>query len=192
MKKIILFTILILIFLTVTLLGQPKDSESHVKVEATSTTDSVEAGSTTTAVVIIDIDEGWHINSNMPTFDYLIGTQIELTPITGISVAGITYPDGNNIKFAFAEQPLNVYEGKTIVYLTLNVAENVTLGKNELSGKVQVQACNDQVCLPPSEIEFKLPLFIVPKGTLVAEASAETLRLDQPAPYSREIGRAHV
>jgi thiol:disulfide interchange protein DsbD len=121
----------------------------------------VPAGSTFKAAVILKIEEGWHINSSTPTFDYLIGTELEVQQRVGVILTDLQYPKGENLKFAFADEPLNVYAGSPKIFLTLRLSEKMNLGKDTLRAKLRVQACNDQVCLAPAIIEVRIPVEIV-------------------------------
>ena len=139
----------------------PSLSANKVQVETKLSVAKVPAGSTFKAAVILKIEEGWHINSSTPTFDYLIGTELEVQQRVGVILTDLQYPKGKNLKFAFADEPLNVYAGSPKIFLTLRLSEKVNLGKDTLRAKLRVQACNDQVCLAPAVIEVHIPVEIV-------------------------------
>lgn len=106
------------------------------------------------------IDDGYHVNANPPSFSYLIATQLDLTTPPGISVDFITYPDGLEKKFSFAEQPLRVYEGETDLKVRLSAAKSAQPGQHNLSAKLRVQACDDQVCYAPGTMDLTLPVTV--------------------------------
>ena len=112
------------------------------------------------AIVRLKIDDGYHVNANPPSFPYLIATQLELTPPTGISVDFISYPNALTKKFSFAEQPLAVYEGETYLKVRLTAAKSVAPGEHNLSAKLRVQACDDQVCYAPGTMDLTLPVTV--------------------------------
>jgi hypothetical protein len=76
--------------------------------------------------VRIRIANGYHVNANPPTFSYLKPTELEIQPASGIAVEFITYPDPISKQFAFADKPLNVYEGETIVKANLKVDKSAS------------------------------------------------------------------
>lgn len=130
-------------------------------VKATPIATSISKGESAEAVVRLKITDGYHVNANPPSLAYLIPTQLDLTPAAGISVDFITYPDGIKKKFSFApEQPLSVYEGETDLKVRLSAAKTAQPGEHNLSAKLRVQACDDQVCYPPGTMDLTLPVTI--------------------------------
>lgn len=140
----------------------PPTSASKVKVSGKLSVDKVPAGSTFKAAVVLTIGEGWHINSHTPTYDYLIGTTLELPQREGIIVTDVRYPAGVNLKFGFADDSLSVYEKSPTIYVTVKISEKLTTGRDTLRAKLEVQACNDQVCIAPAMIDVLIPMEIVP------------------------------
>jgi thiol:disulfide interchange protein DsbD len=129
-------------------------------VKATPLETNISRGESAEAVVRLKIDDGYHVNANPPSFSYLIPTQLELTPAAGISVASITYPNALTKKFSFSEQPLAVYEGEAEVKVRLSAEKSAPAGVHNLSAKLRVQACDDQVCYAPGSIDLTLPVSI--------------------------------
>ena len=141
--------------------GGPPTSARKVKVESKISVDKVPAGSTFKAAVLLTIEEGWHINSHTPTYDYLIGTTLELPQREGVIVTDVRYPHGINLKFGFAEDSLSVYEKSSAIFFTVKVSEKMATGHDTLRAKLEVQACNDQVCIAPATIDVLIPMEIV-------------------------------
>ena len=110
------------------------------------------------AVVSLNITNGYHINANPPTYSYLKATELELQPAAGIAVQFITYPDPLTKKFPFAEKPLNVYEGETLVKARLKADASARPGKHNLLAKLRVQACDDKVCYAPGALDLTIPV----------------------------------
>jgi thiol:disulfide interchange protein DsbD len=112
------------------------------------------------AIVRLQIQHGYHINANPPTFPYLKPTELELSAANGISVDFVSYPDALTKKFSFAEEPLKVYEGETIVKAMLKAGPAAQPGKHNLSAKLRVQACDDQVCYAPGVMDLSVPVAV--------------------------------
>jgi DsbC/DsbD-like thiol-disulfide interchange protein len=117
-------------------------------------------GASGDAVVRLQIQNGYHINANPASFSYLIATQLDVTPTNGVTVDFITYPDPQTRTFAFADGPLKVYEGDTMVKVKLKAGPAAETGKHNLSAKLRVQACDEQVCYAPGTIDVALPVTI--------------------------------
>jgi thioredoxin:protein disulfide reductase len=141
--------------------GGPSSSAGKVQTEVKLSVDKAAAGSTFKAAVVLKIAEGWHINSNTPTYDYLIATSLELQQREGFIVTDVRYPKGEKLKFGFAEDSLSVYEGSPVIFLTIKLSSKVSTGMDTLRAKLQVQSCNDQVCLAPATIDIDIPVTIV-------------------------------
>ena len=112
------------------------------------------------AVVRLSIQNGYHVNANPPSFAYLKATELELTPASGLSVDFVSYPDPLTKKFSFSPEPLKVYEGDTPVKAMVKAAATAPSGTHNLSAKLRVQACDDQVCYPPGVIDLSVPVTI--------------------------------
>ncbi|MEO7971541.1 MAG: protein-disulfide reductase DsbD domain-containing protein [bacterium] len=120
----------------------------------------VKAGGTAQLIVPLKIQSGYHVNANPPTFAYLKATQLEIAPSEGISAAAISYPSPATRKFAFAEKPLAVYEGETEIKATIKADNGASKGAHSLVAHLRVQACDDQVCYPPGQIELQIPVTV--------------------------------
>ena len=97
---------------------------------------------------IMDIDEGWHTNSNTPTFDYLIATEIKTELPEEWPPATISYPKATLASFTFAEKELSVFEGREVIGIRLEIPADA-VGAFEIPINLRYQACNDNSCLPP-------------------------------------------
>ena len=133
--------------------AQPVSSASKVQVSTEVSQTAVLAGESFQTVVVMNIDEGWHINANRPTLEWLIGTTLNLDLPETIQPRDIQYPPFKEYEFSFAQgQLLHVYEGVSPIFLSFDVAPDASIGDYEISGSLRVQACDDQVCLAPSNI----------------------------------------
>ena len=140
--------------------GEPPQIASTDVVKATPEELTLAKGESGYALVRLQIKNGYHINANPPTFPYLKATELELTPANGISVDFVTYPDALTKKFSFADEPLKVYEGETIVKAMLKAGPSTPAGRHNLSAKLRVQACDDQVCYPPGVMDLSVPVTV--------------------------------
>jgi DsbC/DsbD-like thiol-disulfide interchange protein len=121
---------------------------------------SLAKGESGDAVVRLRITDGYHVNANPPSLPYLIPTQLDLTSANKISVDFISYPNGLQKKFSFEERPLSVYEGETDIKVRLTASKTAQPGEHNLSAKLRVQACDDQVCYPPGTMDLTLPVTV--------------------------------
>ncbi|MDX1631626.1 MAG: thioredoxin family protein [Thermoanaerobaculia bacterium] len=108
-----------------------------------------EPGAEVRIAALLEIDEGWHVNSHRPSYDYLIPTRLELFPPEGWGEAEIAYPEPIHATFTFAEEPLSVFEGETVIEGRLEIPSGAEEGMAPVRGELTYQACNDTQCLPP-------------------------------------------
>ena len=133
-------------------------SDSKVSTEILLDSETIPAGTDARVAIVLSIEESWHINSHQPTYDYLIGTSLAIEPAEGIIVSDLRYPSGNDVRFEFADDALNVYDGSVTIFLSLRISDKLAAGGYKVAGTLRVQACNDQVCLAPSNIAIEIPL----------------------------------
>jgi uncharacterized protein YyaL (SSP411 family) len=115
----------------------------HVHVTAT----AMATGDHDEIVTILKVDEGWHVNANPASFDYLIPTSVSFE---GLSAIRFVYPPVVRIKPKFAPDGLDVYEGETKVVALF--PKGVLKDAASIRGTLTVQACSNEVCLPPAKI----------------------------------------
>jgi thiol:disulfide interchange protein DsbD len=133
----------------------------------------VQAGSSAQVALQLKIEKDWHVNSHTPTFDYLIGTTFELQSQEEIILSDIQYPKGNLVSLSFADQPIDVYEGTITIFASLKISDKLNPGIDTIKGSVTVQACNNQLCLPPSTLNVNIPLQIAGAGETVTQLNKD-------------------
>lgn len=109
---------------------------------------AVTRGGTTRGSIVLNIPGNLHVNSSRPNSQYAIPTSVRLTS-TGGKVSGAIYPRGRNRKFAFSEDTLNVYEGRTTINFNVTVPKNFRGNSINVRAVVRYQACTDEVCYAP-------------------------------------------
>jgi DsbC/DsbD-like thiol-disulfide interchange protein len=119
---------------------------------------SVPAGGRATVVVTLTVLPGWHVNANPPALEYNIPTTVSLQGASGLTPGRVTYPKGKQQKFGFEDAPLLVWDGVAEVRVPIAAALDAKSGT--LTGAVEFQACNDQVCLPPASVPFTVAVTV--------------------------------
>jgi hypothetical protein len=102
------------------------------------------------ALVMLNIESGYHVNANPATYPYLIATEVTADKVEGIEIGKAVYPPAKKQKFEFADEPLAVYEGQVEVRLPITVASK---GSRSLPLNVRVQACDHEKCFPPASLK---------------------------------------
>ena len=132
----------------------PATSVKFVKASASDV--QIAAGGSAEAIVKLTVQSGYHVNANPPTFSYLRATEVVVQTGAGLSVGFITYPNPLTKKFSFAERPLAVYEGEVPIKVLLKAIASAAKGARSLPTKLNIQACDDQVCYAPGTLELSI------------------------------------
>jgi hypothetical protein len=116
-------------------------------------------GKSATAVVRVDVREGYHINSDKPADEYLIPLRLswESSPL---AVEEVIYPKPSLESYSFSRTPLSVLTGDFEIRTRFRVATGAPTGSRTVTGKLRYQACTDKLCLPPKTVEVRLPVRI--------------------------------
>ena len=152
----VVFLALVVLFSSSSALAQ--GSGKVVRVSTGESVYKIKRGAPVQIAVVIEVDEGYHINSNRPAEKYLIPTALKIERVAGLSTTPIIYPRAKLQKFEFSQKPLSVFEGKAVLKLSVRALPTLAAGSHTLSGKLTVQACNNQQCLRPQTIDVSITL----------------------------------
>src|SRR6185295_10926967 len=78
----------------------------------------------------------------------------------GWTPARLSYPPDQMKTFAFADQPLAVYDGDVVILADLQVPAGLSPGSYPLLGSLRYQACNQSQCLPPVTTQAEIQLTV--------------------------------
>ena len=107
------------------------------------------------ALVLLNIEPGYHVNANPATYPYLIATEVTAPKIAGVDFGPPVYPAAKKQKFEFADEPLAVYEGQVEVKIPVKA---VNKGTHSLPLNVRVQACDHEKCFPPATLNTSVTI----------------------------------
>lgn len=102
-------------------------------------------------MVTLEVDDGFHVNANPASFDYLIPTSVTFDRLQPLR---IDYPKPVRFKSAFAPDGLDVYEG--VAALVADFPKDALKAGDMIRSEVPAQACNQQTCLPPSNFSLSI------------------------------------
>ena len=107
----------------------------------------------------VAVKEGYHVNSNKPTSDYLIPLKLTWTSTGALEGGEIVYPKPLLEKFEFSDKPdvpLSVFMGKFDLTAKFKVGANAPAGPGVASGKLRYQACSNKACYPPKTVDVEV------------------------------------
>jgi len=157
-------------FIPSTIYAQPpRPEKANIQLAVDRT--AYESGSTARVAALVSIEHGWHVNSHEPTFDYLIPTVLDVKMPAGWPEETVQYPKDEMQTFAFADQPLAVYDGDIVILSEVKIPQGTPQGAVSLSASLRYQACNDSQCLPPVTTTAEVQLTVGPGGKPVENAA---------------------
>ena len=106
----------------------------------------------------LSIQPGWHINAHQPLSDNLIPTRLEtLDSDNSWAISGLSYPPAILKSLEFQDEDLALYEGDISLRATLSPG-TAPRENSLLRLTLQLQACDEKVCLPPERLQLQVPV----------------------------------
>ncbi|HEY0371467.1 MAG TPA: cytochrome c biogenesis protein CcdA [Thermoanaerobaculia bacterium] len=125
------------------------------------------AGDDVEGTVTVTIASGWHVNSNKPSEDFAIPTELTLDA----GNVELTYPTHQMKAFEFTNgKPLAVFDGK----FQIPFRAKLHAGATALNATLRYQPCSDKVCLPPNQAAATIDI------TKTVAAPAQTAPVPSP------------
>jgi len=105
-------------------------------------------------VLTLDIQPNWHINANKPLDKDLIATELVLSDIMTQQLGKVLYPQAVEKTLGFSQKRLALYEENIVISTDIELTpEQMT---KPIRFNLKLQACNEQVCLAPETLQFRL------------------------------------
>jgi DsbC/DsbD-like thiol-disulfide interchange protein len=111
--------------------------------------------------VSVAVVEGYHLQANPASEDYLVPARLELKSSEGVTVRKITYPPGKPYRLSGADKDLKTYDGDFEIGVMLKASNEAPPGKHVLQGRLHYQACDATTCLFPASVPLTLAVNVV-------------------------------
>lgn len=154
-KQFFRIALFVTLFASVSL-AQLFEQPDIVKVDLLAAQNKIQPGIKMDLAIRVTIDPAYHINSNTPTDEFLIPTEIRFEPVYAASFGQIIFPKAKLARFGFSDQDLSVFAGTITIFSDLTTAPDFDQDTVKISATFSYQACNDQVCLAPAEKKLML------------------------------------
>jgi hypothetical protein len=118
------------------------------------------AGATVTVALSVQVDPGFHVNSNKPADPYLIPLKLTWSP-GALEAGAITFPKPRLENYGFSDKPVSVFTSNFEIVTRFKIKPGAAPGPGIIPGKLHYQACNDHECLTPKTIDVNLPVEVV-------------------------------
>lgn len=136
------------------------------------------------------IDKGWHVYSTDLGDGGPISATFNVEKVSGAEVVGKLKPVGKEISTfdKLFEMKVRYFENTAQFVQKLKL----TGGAYQIEGYLEYGACNDENCLPPTQVPFKFSGKAEGAAKEAAAAAAETKAEEQPAKQETVSGTAPV
>lgn len=162
----------------IVLAGAEQPVKDHVKARVYLPVDRLTAGATTRFAVVLEVEQGWHINANPAGPEFAIPTTVKVKAKHGTEAGSIDFPTGHPLDIADLDEPFQVYEGRVVLFGSLTVPETAARQTEEVTVEVKFQACNDQQCLPPKTAKLTGKIPVAPAGEQVKKINEDIFKAD--------------
>ncbi|HBZ01551.1 MAG TPA: hypothetical protein DEO84_09565 [candidate division Zixibacteria bacterium] len=140
-----------------------KSSAEPVSVEAYASHTKIAPGEKLLVAIKLTIGSGWHVNSNKPSDEFLIPSEVALGDSSPVAIDNIVYPKPKMVKFPFSpEAPLSVFDGSNWIQVFLIVNKDAQAGPTKIPLQITTQACDNRSCVAPTTQELPIAIEIVP------------------------------
>jgi len=171
-RRLIAASVVLVALMAATAAAQPAGREPVFGVRLLADRAPVVAGAPARLAVVLNVEQGWHVNSDDPGDEFSMPTTLEWRLPEGWSVDGVEYPAGRRLTFSFAETPVEVWEERVVIVAAVRVPA-AAAGPAELAVTVTAQACNDHQCLPPAPVKAAATVDVAPAGSSSLPANSE-------------------
>jgi len=128
---------------------------------STPTPAALEQGRSCMASLSFQVSEGFHIQANPASEEYLIPARLKLGSARGVVPGEPVYPPGSPYRLEGSEKTISTYGGIFTVEVPIEVFSSEKPGRRALKGSLRYQACDSKRCLFPAEIPVALPVEVV-------------------------------
>jgi cytochrome c biogenesis DsbD-like protein len=115
----------------------------------------VSPGGRTPVQFTFRVQNPYHINSNHPTLEELIPTQLHFSLPGEVAIGKMQYPAGTLMSFPFDPNvKLSVYSGDFVVRGVVVAPTQASTGTYTIHAELKYQACDNNSCYPPKKLPF--------------------------------------
>ncbi|MBA3316296.1 MAG: protein-disulfide reductase DsbD N-terminal domain-containing protein [Planctomycetota bacterium] len=154
-------------------------TKDHVRPQVYLSVDRLPAGEKVRFAVVLDIEDGWHINTNPARPEFVKPTTVTLTGKHGTSLSKIAYPKGSDLTIEGMNEPQGVYEGRVVLFGDLAIPSEAARQTEELTVEVKFQACNEKQCLAPKTAKLIGKVPVAAAGETVKKVNEKVFEQDK-------------
>jgi thiol:disulfide interchange protein DsbD len=160
MRRLFAF-VLLLGSMAVNCSAQGGADAGQITTQAWLSLDKLAPGARFQLAVVLQVNSPWHVNANPASGEGFIPTTLTLQPTASVIVDRIVYPKGEKTAVSWNDQPVDLYTGRTIIFVEAHVRPDAVPAPFKLEASLRYQACNDRLCFAPVTIPLIVDTEIV-------------------------------
>ena len=134
--------------------GEKKKESRPIKAKIYPYFNKLPRGGRCPVAIELTVAEGWHVNANPASEDYLIATEVKVSSGQKVKLTRIRYPEGQKLPAEQGEVAQAVYSGKVMIYGVLETDASELSEQAEVTVEIHYQACRDKVCERPDKLRL--------------------------------------
>jgi uncharacterized protein len=150
----------------------PSNAAPRVKAKAFLSVKKLPPGGECEIIVLLTIENGWHINSHTAQTEWQIPTELTVTSKFGTKLARVSYPKGRLARVPGSAEPLPVFEKQATIRGVLAIPRDAAGQNEEFRIQLRYQACNERECEQPKYLKLVGKVRIAGDGEAVEEANS--------------------
>lgn len=135
-----------------------QEETTDIRISTAWSADQVRPGDRILFAIILEMDEGLHINADTKQLKPISGfkpfpTELKVVSGTEGFVTELPYyPQAHPVKFDFADEALMVFDGRVVIYLPIQIDDPFEAPELKLDLQLAYQACGKDFCLFPERV----------------------------------------
>jgi DsbC/DsbD-like thiol-disulfide interchange protein len=121
---------------------------------------TVGVGDSVLVAIPIVIADGYHVQANPASSEFLIPLQLVLEPADGIRFGSPRYPRPSALRLEGTTEDLMTYHGTVSISVLVKASGVAAVGRRLLTGSLAYQACDSSRCLFPSSVPLAFALIV--------------------------------
>lgn len=164
---------------------EPADAQAKTKtpdrVTATAflSTSRLPAGDRCRIAVVLDVESGWHINTNPAEPDFLVPTTVSIRSSQGTTLESLKFPRGKALQVEGLPEPYKVYDGTITIFGELVVPAAAAGKQEEFELHIRYQSCDDKHCERPRTLKFAGAVPVAEVGESVQSINGAVFNKDK-------------
>lgn len=119
---------------------------------------SVAHGRIAQAKIRATVAEGFHVQANPPSKDYLVPVELTIGGTPTLHLGAPVYPPGKPHRIEGESTPISTYDGTFEILFSIDADLLAPEGEQFLNGELSYQACDNRRCLFPASIPIEIPV----------------------------------